>query len=67
MPAVLEVEFKKPTLLPNKLTLAPAPGSQAGVAAAAAAGGGFTWSVADKKGAAILLGSLKCGAAAKAS
>jgi hypothetical protein len=45
----LAVEFKKPTLLPNKLSLSAVPAGQ-DWAAAAASEGGYTLRVDDKKG-----------------
>jgi hypothetical protein len=66
-PYMLELEFKKPTLLPNSLTLTPstAQGARAGKAGILAASGGdaggFQFSVADKKGRPLAVGLLRTG------
>jgi hypothetical protein len=57
-PFSLEVEFKKPTLLPNKLTLNAVPAGQ-DFAAAAAAEGGYTMRVDDKKGKPLLISAAR--------
>lgn len=69
-PYMLEVEFKKPTLLPNSVTMAAstasgARGGKAGILAAA--GGdpdGFQFSLADKKGKPLAVGLLRSGGSA---
>ena len=57
-PFSLDVEFKKPTLLPNKLTLSAAPGGQ-DFATAAKAAEGYRVRVADKKGKPILVAAAR--------
>lgn len=57
VPMTLEVEFKRPTLLPNKLTLSAPTGQEWSKAIGSSTG--YTWSVADKKDKPILLGSVK--------
>jgi acyl dehydratase len=69
-PYALELEFKRPTLLPNTLNLAPstpagARGGKAAILAAAAAdAGGYGFRVADGKGRPVAVGALRCGARA---
>lgn len=66
-PYALELEFKKPTLLPNALTMAAstAAGVRAGKAGvlslAASDPDGFGFSVADKKGRPLVVGLLRSG------
>jgi hypothetical protein len=57
-PFSLDVEFKKPTLLPNKLTLSAVPAGQ-DYAAAAGSDGGFTMRVDDKKGKPLLVSAAR--------
>ena len=54
-PLALEIEFKKPTLLPNKLALEAVPAGQDFDVAVASAGG-YGLRVRDKKGKPILVG-----------
>jgi hypothetical protein len=69
-PYALELEFKKPTLLPNSLTLAAstAAGVRAGksgiLSQAASDPDGFGFGVADKKGRPLAIGLLRSGARA---
>jgi acyl dehydratase len=69
-PYALELEFKKPTLLPNQLTMtaSTAAGVRAGKAGilslAASDADGFGFSVADKKGRPLAVGLLRSGAKA---
>lgn len=69
-PYALELEFKKPTLLPNALTLSPATAAgvragKAGILSLAASDpDGFGFSVADKKGRPLAVGLLRSGARA---
>jgi hypothetical protein len=53
-PFSIDAEFKKPTLLPNTLTLSAVPAGQ-DYAAAAAADAGFSMRVDDKKGKPLLV------------
>ncbi|GBF93066.1 acyl dehydratase [Raphidocelis subcapitata] len=57
-PFSLDVEFKKPTLLPNKLTLSAAPGGQ-GFSEAAAGAEGYRVRVEDKRGKPILVAAAR--------
>jgi len=57
-PFSMEVEFKKPTLLPNKLTLSAVPGGQS-FSTAAATADGFKMRVDDKKGKPILVAAAR--------
>jgi len=55
-PYSLEIEFKKPTLLPNKLTMAAVPQNQDFKSASATQG--YTFRVDDKKGKPLVLGCM---------
>ena len=57
-PFSLDVEFKKPTLLPNKLTLSAAPAGQ-DFGKAAAGAEGYRLRVDDKKGKPILVAAAR--------
>jgi hypothetical protein len=61
-PFSLDVEFKKPTLLPNKLTLTATPAGQ-DYKAAAASPGGYALRVDDKKGKPLLVAAARSSAA----
>ncbi len=59
MPSTLNVEFKRPTLLPNSLTLSAAPAGQ-DFASASSSTGGDKWQAVDQKGRLTLQGCLTC-------